>query len=141
MPEAALNHPTPDFQQSVQPAKPKRLPPFSLRLTPEEKSFLQAKAGKMPLGAYIKAMAFADGGPVKRRVVGLEVVDKQALSQTLALLGQSRFSSNLNQVAKAANIGALPVSPELEAELAETCVHVQEIKALLIKALGMQEQS
>lgn len=140
MPESTLLNPSTDFRAAAN-AKPsrKRLPPFSLRLSAEEKAFLKAKAGEMSLGAYIKAKAFADGGPVKKRAVGLEVQDQKALSKALALLGQSRFSSNLNQLAKAANIGSLPMSPELERELTETCAHVQEIKALLIRAVGLKD--
>ena len=117
----------------------KRPPPFSLRLSQEERAYLKQKAGQMPLGAYIKAKAFADGGPVKRRAVGLEVADKDALAKALALLGRSHFSSNLNQLAKAANIGILPVTPEVEQELAAACAHIKEIKALLIKSMGLKE--
>ncbi|MEO1243723.1 MAG: hypothetical protein AAFX54_17575 [Pseudomonadota bacterium] len=125
--------------QKTEATPRKRLPPFSLRLTPEERAYLKQKAGRMPLGAYIKAKAFADGSPVKRRAVGLEVVDKDALAKALALLGRSHFSSNLNQLAKAANIGTLPVSPEVEQELLATCTHVKEIKVLLIRAVGLKD--
>jgi len=34
--------------------KPKYPPPFSLRLTNEEKERLKAEAGKQPLGAFIR---------------------------------------------------------------------------------------
>ena len=142
MPDSALQHPSTDFQEAAHSAPPKpkkRLPPFSLRLTREEKLFLQKKAGNMPIGSYIKAKVFDGDGPVKRRAVGLEVEDKKALSKALALLGQSRFSSNLNQLAKAANIGTLPMTPEVEQELLESCAHVREIKALLIKAVGLKD--
>ena len=129
-----------DFRKT-EAAPRKRPPPFSLRLSREERAYLKQKAGPMPLGAYIKAKAFADGGPVKRRAVGLEVADKDALAKALALLGRSHFSSNLNQLAKAANIGTLPVSPEVEQELLATCAHVKEIKALLIKAVGLKDSA
>lgn len=136
--ESTVTDLKPEFQKST-PAPGKRIPPFSLRLSLEEKAYLKEKAGSTPLGAYIKAKAFAEGGPVKRRAVGLEVEDKKALSKALALLGQSRFSSNLNQLAKAANIGTLPMTPEVEQELLESFAHVKEIKALLIKAVGLKD--
>lgn len=45
-----------------------RLAPFSLRLTPEERSQLESQAGAMPLASYIKSVVFAAdprrGGPM-----------------------------------------------------------------------------
>ena len=62
-------------------------------------------------------------------------------SQVLATLGQSRLSSNLNQLAHLANVGALPVTPELEAELAEALADIRAIRLLLLTALGFKEQA
>lgn len=55
-------------------------------------------------------------------------------------LGQSRLASNVNQLAKAANMGALPVSPEVEAELLESCAAIREMREALVKALGVRPQ-
>ena len=41
-------------------AKPKASPPFSLRLTVEERSRLDQDAGNVPLGAYIRSRLFDD---------------------------------------------------------------------------------
>jgi hypothetical protein len=60
------------------------------------------------------------------------------MAKALALLGQSRLASNLNQLAKAANIGTLPLTPDVEEDLQDACAHVWEIKALLIRALGLK---
>ena len=133
-------HPTPDFKHAAT-AKRKRPMPFSLRLSTEERAHLEARAGRTPLGAYIKAKALADTDMPRKRAVGLDVEDRKALSRALALLGQSRLSSNLNQLAKAANIGTLSVSPEVATELSETCTHVREIKALLIQAVGLKDSA
>ncbi|MBV1800154.1 hypothetical protein [Siccirubricoccus sp. G192] len=53
-----------------------------------------------------------DAPPLRLRRTGLAVEDRQALAKALALLGESRLSSNLNQLAHMASIGALPVTPE-----------------------------
>ena len=43
-----------------------RIAPFSLRLTPEERSQLEAQAGGMSLSACIKSVVFADEAPKYR---------------------------------------------------------------------------
>ncbi|MEM8986155.1 MAG: hypothetical protein AAGC95_05475 [Pseudomonadota bacterium] len=130
---------TPDFNKT-RPVSKKRLPPFSLRLSQEERTYLEAKAGKAALGAYIKSKIFTeDDAPGRSRRKGISVEDEKAFARVLGLLGQSRYSNNLSQLAQSANIGALDVSPELEQELIEACAHVTEIKALLMKALGLKE--
>lgn len=79
--------------------------------------------------------------PPRRRPRGsVSVADQKALSQVLAALGQSRLPSNLNQLAHLANIGALPVTPELEAELTEALAAIRDIRRLLLVALGFKEQ-
>ena len=116
----------------------KRTPPFSLRLNEEEKARLIAEANGAPLGTYIKAKAM--GAPLRARRTGLAVADRKALAQALALLGQSRISSNLNQLAHAANVGVLPVTPETEEALMEACAEVSDIRRLLMSALGLKPE-
>lgn len=117
------------------PPSPKRLPPFSIRLTPTERKVLETEAEGVPLGRYIKAKAL-NGAPLKRAHA---IDDRKALAQALALLGQTRFSSNLNQLAHLGNIGALPLSPEIEEELRACFRHVSEIRGLLITAVGLKD--
>jgi len=78
--------------------------------------------------------------PVHLRRSGLAVEDRQALGQALALLGASCLSSNLNQLAHLAHIGALPITLELEAELAAALDDIRSIRRLLITALGLKPE-
>jgi hypothetical protein len=66
------------------------------------------------------------------------MADRQSLARALALLGQSRLSSNLNQLAHLANIGALPVDPQTESELYAALAGVRELRGLLMRALGLR---
>jgi hypothetical protein len=127
---------TPRPKASRKPRK--RTPPFSLRLNEEEKTRLVAEANGTPLGTYIKAKAM--GAPLRARRSGLAVEDRKALAQALALLGQSRISSNLNQLAHAANVGVLPVTLETEEALMEACAEVSDIRRLLMSALGLKPE-
>lgn len=116
----------------------KQTKPFSLRLTFDERAELEKAAAGLPVGEYIRERLF-DGSEVPRRTRGRHPVqDHKELAQVLALLGQSRLSSNLNQLAKAANSGTLPVTPDVEASLKRACEDVREMRAHLIKALGLK---
>lgn len=117
-------------------------PPFSLRLTFKERARLEELAGDMPLGTYIKAKVF-DGrglGPETRARSRLRrpVHDQKSLARVLAALGQSRLSSNLNQLAKSANIGTLPVTPDTEDDLRRACADVALMRRELLQALGQK---
>ena len=111
-------------------------PPFSLRLTYEERARLDAERGSKTLAAYIRERLFGvDAAPRKKRG-NSPVQDKEALGRIAGALGQSRLSQNMNQLAKAVNSGSLPVTPETEAELKEACREVSEMRAELLAALG-----
>jgi hypothetical protein len=115
-----------------------RPPPFSLRLTFEQRAQLEQEAGDMSLGGYIQSRLFDSGNPAPRRRSKNPVKDHKALAQALGLLGQSRISSNLNQLARSANTGSLPVTPETEAALMEAVAEIHEIRRLLIEALNLE---
>lgn len=111
-------------------------PPFSLRLTYEERARLDAERGDKSLAAYIRERLFGvDAAPRKRRG-NSPVQDKEALGRMAGALGQSRLSQNMNQLAKALNTGSLPVTPETEAEIKEACREISEMRAALLAALG-----
>lgn len=141
MPLSAPFHSAAQPTDSAKPAKPrrKRLAPFSLRLSEDERARLIAEAGGRPLGSYIREKAL--GEPARRvRRSGFAVEDRAALAQALALLGRSHLANNLNQLAKLANIGSLPVTPDLEAELTAAVGEVREMRRLLVAALGLQPE-
>lgn len=110
--------------------------PFSLRLTFEERAALEQAAGDMPLGAYIRDQVFEGKKTRHRRRYKRPVKDHQALGQLLGALGEARLANNLNQLAKTANTGSLPVTPETEKALREACAEIHHMRSLLMRALG-----
>lgn len=72
-----------------------RRPPFSLRLSFEQRARLEQEAGDMSLGGYIHSRLFDSGNPPVRRRSKNPVKVHKVLAQALGLLGQSRISSNL----------------------------------------------
>ncbi len=113
--------------------------PFSIRLSENERALVLARAGGMPLGAYFKLAALRGDAPVIRRPKAV-VADHAQLGQVLAALGASRVAQNLNQLAKATNLGILPVTPETEADLRSACAAILEMRSLLLGALGVERQ-
>lgn len=118
----------------------KRPAPFSLRLTFEQRARLEREAEGMSLSAYVQWRLFSPDTPPPRRRGLNPVKDQQAMARLLGLLGQSRISSNLNQLARSANSGSLPVTPETEGELREALAGVHEMRRLLMDALNLQAE-
>lgn len=131
-----MTSPHHDFNKAASAKAPKYPPPFSLRLTFEERARLERDAAGMSLGAYIRSRLFGVDVPPRRTRGKFPVKDQAALAKVLALLGASRLSQNLNQLARAVNIGALPVTPETDAELRDACRAVTEMRDELLRALG-----
>lgn len=121
---------------STTPKKRTALSPLTLRLTPEERVRLEELAAGMTLSAYVRACVFAEDVKLRKTRPKDIVEDKKAAAEALALLGQSRIASNLNQLAYHANIGALIVGEAEKTQIAEANVHLAAIRTLLMQALG-----
>lgn len=126
---------------ATQPARLKKRKPetrnFCLRFTDDERQLLTERAGRVPLGTFIRHVLLDDTQTMKRRRTSSPRRDDTALARVLAALGQSRLSNNLNQLAKAVNIGALPVTPETESEIVSACAAVTAMRQDLLLALGL----
>ena len=114
--------------------------PFPIRLTDAERCLLLDRAGRVPLGTYIRNALLSGDAQAKRRRQTRPVKDHEALARVLSALGQSRIANNLNQLAKAVNIGVLPVSPETEQDIGEACDAVRAMREALMLALGLKTE-
>jgi hypothetical protein len=113
------------------------IPPFSLRLTFEERAKLERDAAGMALGAYIRSRLLDPETVAPRKRGKFPVKDHQALAQLLGLLGQSRLANNVNQLARAANTGSLAVTPDTEEALLSATADINHMRQLLIQALDI----
>jgi hypothetical protein len=117
----------------------KPLPPFSLRLTPEERAQLDKDAAGMSLGAHIRSRLF-DSSVSKRRTRNKHPVkDHQELAKVLGELGRSRLANNMNQLAKAMNEGSLEISTETEKAIRDGCSDIRWMRHVLMTAMGLIE--
>lgn len=119
------------------PGEGKKHSPFSIRLSEEERKHLEQLAGNRPLGAYIRDQLLGEKAH-KRRALRKPTVGDEQYATLLAALGQSRLSSNLNQLAKHANMGILDVSGEVEQQLQDACQAVLAMRDVLFVALGLK---
>ena len=117
--------------------QPNRPAPFSLRLTPQERAELERLAGDMSLSAFIKDRIFDPDNPHPRRRRRRSVADHKALAQAMAMLGSSRLSQNMNQLAKATHTGNLPLPDQVARELERGCADIRAIREMLMRALGI----
>ncbi len=119
--------------------KPKTPPPFSLRLSADERARLEAEAGSQPLGTYIRFRLLGDQAENRRRS-RRPVVDQQTAARLLAELGKSQLAVNMNLLARAATIGTLDVDSEIAREFQGACQAIREMRRVLIAALGVKPE-
>src|SRR5690606_15875955 len=132
---------SPRRKRRRKPKESKRERFFSFRLTSEEHAALLRTAGDLPLGVFIRSKLFDEPLPEYRpRRPRQPVKDHQILVQLLGELGKARLANNINQLARAANTGSLPVTPETEEALQTACAEVIAMRAALMQALGFREE-
>lgn len=117
--------------------------PFSIRLTPGERTELERRAGKQALGDYIRERLFGTASRpnqvVSRAKPRAVAADKEVLATVLARLGQSDLARSMAALAHSARLGTLPVSPEIEATIGRACQHIATMKSALMAALDIKE--
>lgn len=117
-------------------------PLFTMRLTQEERARLELDAGETPLATYIKFRLFNNAPDLAtyrvRRPGGRPATDTKLIAKLLAALGEARLANNLNQLAKAANMGTLDVSPDTESALLAACAEIHAMRRDLVAALGLK---
>ena len=105
-----MTSPSHDFNDKAAVTPRKTPAPFSLRLSFEERAKLEHAAGDKALGAYIRERLLGDDAAPRMKRGRSPVKDHAALGRVLAALGQSRLSSNLNQLARATFASACSAS-------------------------------
>lgn len=111
---------------------------FSIRLSAAERRQLEGEAGSQALGTYIRARLL-DNAARRRRSAPAQ--DRAILSEILGGLGRLRLASSLADLAAAAKIGAVAITPDLEREVSSACRDLRDIRAMLMRALGLKPEA
>jgi len=116
--------------------------PLSIRLSPQEWKVIREGAARLglSLSGYARKQILAEETTPRRTRGKAPIKDHKALGQILSYIGQFRWASNLNQLAKAANQGLLFLTPEIEAAILEACADIRMIKNMLMQALGLRDK-
>ena len=115
--------------------KAKSSSPFSIRLSADERAYLDGLAGDQSLGAYIRGVLLGERVE-KRKILRKPKMEDIQYAMLLSALGQSRLSANVNQLAKHANTGTLDCSQDVEEQLEEACAALFAMRNALFLALG-----
>lgn len=107
---------------------------LTIRLTPEERLLLEAKAGDRALSGFVRALVFDKVS--KRRAARAPTQDTQKLAQILALLGRSNALKALTHLAQAAEHGVIDLDTETLAQITAAQSDLADIRRLLLRALG-----
>jgi hypothetical protein len=110
----------------------KRTPPFSIRLSKDERAELEkrATAAGLTIGGYCKSVIFNSPPPRRSR---RPPIDKIELARLLGEIG--RLGNNLNQIAHKLHMESLIEIPELESALKDLAI----LRASVVMALGYKE--
>jgi len=120
-------------------ARTTKTKPISVRLSPDERSLLEAQAGKLSLGEYVRARLFGDDR--RTRHVPSPKVDARHLAHVLAALGQADLAPTLRELLRSVKVGDLPSAEQTEAALAAACEAIMEMRRHLMVALGLVEEN
>ena len=113
--------------------------PITLRLSQSEIDRLDAMVSGASRSAYIRKQIFGENADKRKYRPKTPKIDDVAVSQILAMLGASRIGNNLNQLAKAANTGALIADDEVIAQIEQAYAFHLTIRSMLIQALGLND--
>ncbi len=116
----------------------KQPPPFSIRFSWDQRAELDRLTHGQPWAGYIKDVLFVK----KFRPQSVSrIYDRQILATLLGALGKSRIASNINQLAKAANSGSLPVNEEVVNAIISAVRAIEWMKITLIEGMGLKARN
>lgn len=119
---------TPQTGCLIRPARRKaKSKPFSIRLTDAERAQLEREAGSKPLAVYMRSKLLSN--------------DKPTLARLLASLGASDLSRSMRDIAASARNGSFEETPETLQSLESACVVIEDMRTILLRALGLRPKS
>lgn len=112
---------------------------LSVPMSPEQMAQLAYRAGRRPLSAYTRDQLFPANDNVAPKAARPRSPTTAAFAaKFLALLGPA--ASALHSIAQGIASGLLPYAPDTEAAVLKACADIAEMKAVLLKALGIRER-
>lgn len=115
---------------------------LSVPVSPEQRAELERRAGRRPISAYARDTLFPanDNDPAgkPRTHAKTSRKDVAALASVLGTLGP--VANVLKQLTHGIASGVLPFAPDTEAAIMKACQDIADIKAMILKALGIRQR-
>ncbi|NVK17768.1 MAG: hypothetical protein HWE30_03645 [Methylocystaceae bacterium] len=128
------------FKQSsiTKKTKRKRPSPLSLRLSDEERTVLETRAGSKPLGTYIRDQLLGDYQSKRKPAIRKPKVSDAEFAQILGLLGKSDQVKCLFLMLAAVENERVQLEKQEHEALSQACEDIKDMRALLVSALGLR---
>lgn len=131
----SFNNVSGNLNKKTKRTKEKATTRLYIRLTPSEREQLDKLAGNQTVSAYVREKAL--GVHVTKRItLRKPKMEDIQYSTLLAALGQSRLSSNVNQLAKHANMGTIDCTKDIQQQLEDASDAILAMRDALFMALG-----
>lgn len=112
---------------------------LSVPMSPEQMAQLAHRAGGQPLSAYTRDQLFpANDNNAPKSLRPRSPAKAVFAAKALALLGP--IASALHSIAHGIASGLLPYAPDTQAAVLKACADITDMKAVLMKALGIRER-
>ena len=110
---------------------------YQIRFSQSEREKLDSWADGRPIAAYIKDVLFVEERKPER-THGIILEDRKLFAKAFGFLGKSRLANNINQLAKAANSGSLPLDDETKAAILKAANDILWLRRTFMRAMGLK---
>lgn len=104
---------------------------FGIRLTDDERRLLDQRAGNEHVSTWARDVLLSHKARKRRKSRKPQVSDKN-LALVIALFGDQRIASNLNQLARHANMGTLDFDDHTLEQIQEACAAMIAVRNYLL---------
>lgn len=114
--------------------------PYSILMSEAERTRAQALADIVGISVPELIRLSIDSDDLEKKLIRIKKkhLDRQDAAAILAKLGEQRYASNLNQLAREMNTGTLVWSVDAQNELLEACEAVLWMRDTLIRMQGLK---
>lgn len=139
--EAAL----PVTENLTSPQEAKKTSPVCVRFTEAERAQLEAEAGETALSTHIRDCLFDNNARDRarryRKKRRYAEPDTALIAKLLGMMGQDDMVKALFALLVAAESDRVAMSDEVQASLDRACSQIDEMRDMLVLALGVKPQS
>lgn len=109
---------------------------ITIRLKPEEYAQIVAKAGDVPLAAFVRQTVLEKASKKRANPVRQPKIETKQAAMLLARLGQHELVLGFKAAARDTEIGIVDANEETQQKIADCHAMLRGIRSMLMEALG-----